>query len=548
MANRQIEKIKALANGNDEKRLILASGGLLAAGALATSMAVFLTGLAGQAPVAEPEPEPAPVVLPIVKADRTPASNLVDQLLEAPAKGWKTTGGRTDGASAPFPYSCPVSGGTPIISTSQPYTVDGKQAVLTVSVYGPGLGVKAAQQLANNARGCAAGTGSTSQWASGDRQWTASSVLSGNSVRASMAQRGDVVIHVAAPSDTKALASQVAKTLDRKLTAKICAHPDAKLSDVDRNPNSGSYRAHTVRFTAKIDDPGLPEIGEGDDIKPISLTAPLEQVNAANPAIQPSWPVWPEMPAVLDLPVAPALPEPEPVTSKKLDILAEDKEGPGCGWAFTGTSAPVFDKGKAEQANDADILAAKKELTQGAKRWSESILEFWKDANAYGEQSEKYSEYAQQVAEVNTAWAVIDGQWQDYNSQLRAYEAREAQITGLHAEQATARAAFDDQMRQCLETQAEQIEHNRQLAQGIAPLSPDDPVPTPSPDADPADDQQEADPSEPVEVVDCLETVKRPAVLDREAPPHLTAPTPPADPRPAAGNEEPARSDAPSQP
>jgi hypothetical protein len=220
------------------------------------------------------------------------------------------------------------------------------------------------------------------------------------------------------------------------------------------------------------------------------------------------------MPAPVDKPAAPHSPPSGPVTSRTVQTLAADSTGPGCGWAFTGTAAPVFDSAKAGAANTALQSKTTAELTAGTAKWRSSVLAYWKAYAAYKEDAEAYGKYAESVKTVNAAWEVIAGQWDAYNTMMADYEAA-----------LQARADFATRKTEAQKT------YIRQLEECAAEASKPTPSPSPSPDPSATETASPSPSAEPTEPADC--TVERPEILSQSEPETPDKPVPPADPRPA---------------
>jgi hypothetical protein len=209
------------------------------------------------------------------------------------------------------------------------------------------------------------------------------------------------------------------------------------------------------------------------------------------------------MPEPMAYPEPPRSPDPEAVTEKAVGILAEDKTGPGCGWAFTGMPAVPFDSAAAARTNAELTGKARAALTEGQQQWQQEVLDYWKAYGTYKEQVRKYKKYAAEVEKVSAAWAGIEKDWNEYWARYASYQQALGARNSFLADQAVARTKYAKDLDRCTAENKEAIK-----------------------EAEAADEDPET--------VDCREEVQWPGILSKQAPPVPAEPAQPADPRPQA--------------
>src|SRR5699024_6224045 len=144
----------------------------------------------------------------------------------------------------------------------------------------------------------------------------------------------------------------------------VCAHPMSASADALRSPLHPDFTGRVLEREVGIAEPvlaaGVAEALAADVAEPVTVQRPT----------RPGHPVWPQLPAPVTAPTPPVHPG-DAVTSATYPERIADPGGPGCGWAFTGSSAPLFDSVLAEQAADVAHTEALDELTSDAQRWAE---------------------------------------------------------------------------------------------------------------------------------------------------------------------------------
>lgn len=455
-------------------------------------------------------------------ADRhTPAAVFLDELADHIDDEWDVAGW-VDGARAPHPLLCGAQH-DPAGSFSVTVTND-DQAQVYALTYPAGLGAAELDSQLRDVRSCAASATTRSVDIGVDGHDVAS-LWSGTGTTTRVWRHGDVLLYVS--SDSASTMGKVAGRLEEmatELLADQCLDPAAGTSDALRSPLHDDFEGWMVDHEVTIPDPERTEATQ--------LPEPLEIVDVSLPLERP-YPVWPPLPDPVDKPAEPERPQ-WPATATTVRITQEDPDGPGCGWAFTGQAAPVFDHDAIQVANNQTIDAARADLEAGVDAWRRELTDFWRAWPDHLAAVDDYARYGEQVAATEEAWEPIDAAWRTYRAQEQAYQADlESYRQTLEARRQLSEQ-YDERVAMCLEA-ADIVDS----AQDEGQPAPD---PTQEPGADLADEAG-ADPEETPqaaadprldEALTLLASCppQRPALLDQPEPAPPVAPTPPADPRP----------------
>lgn len=485
---------------------------------------------------------------------QTPATTVLTDVLQNPPEGWKAEGDLQRAVVAPLPYSCPVQNSAASTSLARSYTVNGHRIRVTVQAYTAGLGAEALSQMHSGAAVCAGAEGAVAQspiygTAPGMDSRVASVFHGGQRTSVASFREGDVLVFTTG-SNQQALVN-AAVQLDKSLAGKlkgVCADTASSVGDASRSVFSlAGYKPFTRKVTVRIPAVDLPSTtpdpasasaapgtrtakaeAEKEPLTPYPIPAPDLVDGPAEPMDEPAFPVWPPMPEHVDMPAAPKAPASSAATKKSFPVPAADTTGPGCGWSFTGQKAPGFDAGNSKESEKKQAAQARKDLEAGAKEWQEEVLAYWKAYDSYKAAAEKYSEYADEVAETSRAWQVIAAEWDEYNAALNEFESDRAAREDFLDRRDAARAEYEKQVRTC----AIPLPSETPVAQ----VPEETPEPSPSPSSTPSPT------AEPVPTQDPMENrelrvrpgcpPEKPSILTEDAPRVPAAPEKPRDPRP----------------
>jgi hypothetical protein len=195
-----------------------------------------------------------------------------------------------------------------------------------------------------------------------------------------------------------------------------------------------------------------------------------------------------------------------------VNIPAQDDTGPGCGWAFTGMTAPAFDAAAAAKTKTELTLAAMTKLNADGKEWQKSVLDYWTAYAEYEKSAKAYTDYGTAVTAVNTSWAAIDKKWVAYNDDMAAFRKATKARSEFLDRQKAAQADYDAKVAVCDAPQPV-------VTVTPPPSSETQETPAPAPQAK----SPEPQPGCPAQ---------KPPVLDQAAPEVGPEPTTPEDPRP----------------
>lgn len=517
----------ALIDQHPARTVALSAAAMLITGAL-TGLGVLHLG-AGLDFTASSDAISAPEIsgLTALALHDTPAETALSRALGSVPGGWSADGDVQRAQTAPSPYSCPLPGKAPSTSMTRSFKAGGAGIRVTAVAFTAGLGAEAMAEANAHALVCAGQDGPVG-WdrmygdAPGTESYLASVTKGGNVLWTASFRRGDVIVYLtgASASTLQSLALGFDKHLGSFLD-KVCANTGSGPGDAARSLwASATYKPFTVETPVKVDSPGLPKPAVG--VTAVSLPGPDLDTEEVAPRETPSYPVWPKMPAPVKRPAAPESPAEAPVTSRNIQALSADATGPGCGWSFTGTAAPVFNSDAASTANTALQGKAAAELTAGTGKWSASVLAYWKAYAVYKTDAESYGKYAAAVTTVNAAWDGIAGKWDEFNARMGDYEAAVQARNQFLADKAEAQKTYITQLETCA------AEASRPKP---APMATPSPSPSATTSPAPAPTSAPTASAAPQKTEGC--SITRPDILGKTEPALPAKPAEPADPRPA---------------
>jgi hypothetical protein len=491
------------------------------------------------------EPKPADPIINSAVYTETPAMKILTASLSKPPAGWQGTGEILASPQAPYPYSCPTNGVNPVISLSKGFTFNGRPVQLLLSVYGTGLGVQGLADRFNGAAACAgrdAAYGMSALKGIGAESYVANTSRVDTATKTIIWRYGDIagyLITEPGNPDSYGLAKSFNDLLVQNLNG-ACISPDISDTDLSRTPWSGKpFVGYLVQKNVEIPKLPLPTVPttETPAYTATPIPAPALTVKDVVLPTQPTdYPVWPLLPTPATKPETPVAPSATAPFQKDIQVPAKDINGPGCGWAFTGTTPPVYDDSEGQAKTEVAVTKAQAELNTSAKQWQTSVLDYWKKYSQFSKAVPVWNSYADQVQAVTDAWNVIAHSWDTYNANKRDYDRLVASRNVFLKEQADAKTQYEKDLAQCKKQEddaaaSKKAEEEAKAAadKKAADDAKNNPNPTasPSPTATPS-----ATPTpSPTPTIKC--PVEKPAILDQTAPDAPVAPTPPADPRPA---------------
>ena len=505
---------------------------LAGAGALALCLPVAFVVALGKAGIpvlpssAAPAPAstPSPSLAPLAVLADSPATRTVTSLLnQGPGTAWLASAEVDWAVGTPYDYACqltPWKG--PGAAVSGQRTFENAAGTLTVSAhaYGAGAGALAFDQLSQRIAACPQRESSVSSEpvSVGGANGLIGHVRpdgSPSTVTSVVWRRGDVVLDVHASGVPYPDLIAAAQAVDAKATTVIepvCASMDSTVEDALRSPwiDRNAYTGWLAPETIAIAPSPLPTPPAG--VLPRDLGLPLEPLpQVSEPSATPTEPLWPPAPTPVATPVLPSPVAAQP-SATTVGVPRRDDAGPGCGWSFTGQSAPTFDEATALATRTDTLTQARAALTEAQKAWQGQVQKYWAASAAYQAGLGQYRLYAAKIAQVTRAWASLQAARDVYALALAQWQLAVADRTALVTAQQLAARDYQAAVDACL----------------IAPTPTPTVTTTATPTAEPTVSPSPTD----APTVVCPPT--RPPLLDQTIPPIPPTPTPPPDPRPSA--------------
>lgn len=506
--------------------------------AIATAFTLFLvsTGF----PIFAPEPKekvvPVPAAEIVSQWEVSPAMAKLTEALEAPPEGWQGAGTLMTAPQTPYPFSCVTEGINPVLSVSKNFNAAGTSIQVLTTAYSAGLGAQGMKAKFDKARACAGNDASYflgSLQGIGAESYQATVSKAGLNTRTVIWRYGDIVVYLIADINNMSTYG-LAKAFNDNMVAKLagtCVAQDYETDAPNRNPFSElEYKGFFADKTVEIKKVDAPKIPAGVSYKETPLPAPEVAVQDITvPVASSAYPVWPLLPAAKEKPVAPKSPSTEPPSKQVFRIMAEDKVGPGCGWAFTGSTSPAFDAKKADSFNTEEETKTTSALNASAKQWQTDVLKYWDEYGTFQTNVAAWDIYATQVEAVRAAWQKIDTDWANYKEAKAFYDSQVRARDAFIARQKASQEQYDSLLKQCeAQDKADEVKAEEERKKAEQEKNNPTPSPSPSPTATPS-----PTPTQEAPRVEC--PAEKPAILDQKAPEvDASAPTPPADPRPVA--------------
>lgn len=494
----------------------------------ATALGLNMAGIP-MLPVTEEAPvAPAATVdqRTVLVSKDSPAAKAINKVMAGDKKLFGSGQVNIGGAPA-LPYSCPAGALGASYSAARNFSFQGARMKVVASAYTAGYGAIAFQGFKDSARGCANGIGTLGGWNESvgkNPAYVTNFRQSGGTTHTMMVRFGDTILHVQGQANkVRGAATHAVKLLE---SAGTCASPNQGPSAFTRNPLAGnSFVGRFVDEPVKVTNPEPPAVPKDAKFKALKEDAKLAAYpTLITPATEPSYPVFPVMPNPVEAPHKPTAPVLPPLKTT-VKVLAQDKTGPGCGWAYTDSPGASWDAKAAMKLNTQTVDDAAAVLDDGVQAWEQETLEYWKAATAYEKDVKAYTVYADEVSSVNAAWSVIAKQWAAYRTAEANWQEHEASIKKFQSDKESATIKYTGALAECETDLAAPLPPEE--TETAAPLEGEDteetlePVPVPV----------------PVEIIPCADQVQKPAIVDQTAPESLVRPTAPADPRPAVESD-----------
>ncbi|XVX21970.1 hypothetical protein ACQP1U_08985 [Actinomycetota bacterium] len=474
---------------------------IVLAGVLVTNLVAAVAAFAllprGDAPARKATPPSTAAKAAPAKAHVLPADKVISTVMRvAPAtlygKGWGA-GAPVDKVAGPsFTGGCLTAfpeGASPLIGSQRRASGAGTSALTQLWAYSAGQGASALEALRTKLTGCA---GMADSPVSGARGFTAVIPVGGQRVAWAVWQRGDVIGSIAGTKgsvDPTAEVGAAATAMDAQLTTRldpVCSREDSTPEDVRRNPAVAGKQYQPYLRQVTITPPTLLPLPEpsGAPAIGVSLPGPRPYPELAAP-ILPERSEWldtnndgtadtpppmasaaqTEVPSLVDPasvnipsglvtsdPVEPERPQ-EPAVGT-LSLPAVDRTGPGCGWAFAGTTPPSVNEASVNAAVPAAMRKGLAEQTRAVAEYRVAMTN-WRSAHAaWAKAQASYDAYAQYAtARDNAERALADARAQK-SAAVGAYQKAIADAKAALAREAAAKKAADDAAKKAAEDAA----------------------------------------------------------------------------------------------
>lgn len=492
----------------------------------------------------------------VLAASASPAADFITAMEEYVPEGHKIIAVKNGTANSLVSWICPNL-------SINPHPVLGTQVELsngvtvTVSAFGAGQSAKARVSYRDGLRNCTGRNGSaglisgSAPMAVGD--YNGFSFASGG-VSTNVWLHSDVMVTVSARDRNVVRNMSVAyrNKINSELEASTCLDARVTRDDANRSPYYGAdnytgwERGREVALedaepgiTAGVYAPGAPFDGSGK-----RLGAYAHQEGPTGLLERPDAPAKPESPLPAGVPanLPNAVPQPDTqITSVKsrpeptttVPERVEDPEGPGCGWAWTGQKAPIFDASEEKARADE---AARKEVQRMREEYGEyqaSVVANHNTTLQYNREADEYNAYVESYDTVAEQWEDINRKRSEYRERLDQYWEDMEAYENFEADLEEAQTAYDEDVQECRDNPT--VTEERLVTPEPAPAptpQPSDgggesPTPTPTPEV------------EEVEVPNPECPADRPEILDQQAPSVPTPPTKPDVPLPSSWTDVP---------
>lgn len=489
----------------------------------------------------------------------TPAKTTVDTLASYEPSGFdsphiNTTGTPNNALTWVCDYNMLPA---PVVGTELVFPTEQMSAI--IQVVGAGQGPKAVSSARSSVQSCANRDGRGGIYVSASlfsktNGFTGYYQVGDKRVFSSVWQRGDVVFSVAGTSldKVKTLASKYDKEAQSILDG-VCLHLDVETSDAQRSPYyepeayTGWNKGRKVKLSTKTNGlhPGILSgtqtlTGNGQPLGQVRRNLEFGKtinVPSWTPVVLPTEPLPPfdvELPTPVPQPDDTPLPPAMRPTSVIIPERIKDLEGPGCGWAFTGQTAPIWDDVREKERANTEEAKAQKKLRADYKAYLAERAEYLDAWTDYYDSIMDYRAYVKEVKTVAKAWDELNTNRADYKELLDEYWKSVERHDDFLKKQEVAQEEYDKAVLVCNVQSEEELrtEEETPPATDEPPATP--PTATPSPTSPPPTPPASDDEPEKPKKTELKCPPKRPAILDKEAPEILPIPETPDFPLPDA--------------
>lgn len=277
----------------------------------------------------------------------------------------------------------------------------------------------------------------------------------------------------------------------------------------------------------------------------------IRNINTPN-AVEPESPLPADFPALPGEAVAkPSLPEKIETVDKFTENAVynvADKNGPGCGWKWSGQEAPVYDLVDLESTKNKTINDVQNSVDEDAVAYTNSQKDWALETALVMPKVNAWNDYAKSVNTVHERWAWLDAEREKLKEPWEQYVEEYNEWLTFDSRKAEATEKYNEELQVCVDKQDDLLAWEdkwgdlwaEQEAEKNNPTSPAPTTPTEAPEtqeptepATPTESPSEsptATPTEePVDIPErpegCSVAPQRPAIIDQTKPEEPQAPT-----------------------
>lgn len=404
---------------------------------------------------------------------------------------------------------------TPNVAMLASYSASGSGVKLLAQVYGAGQARKSFEQYATEFASCA-GFERGAVGDSGIEQFTFGDVV--------VYTAGDALVAVEASdaSQLKKLKDFYATKMKTSLEDSKCLSLESSEDDalrsfyVDKDAYKGYYNSEQLKTRVDVGD--LPTVTglELSDVKDVYATEP----EAPLPDDMPELPKEVTRPAVAE-----QIPE-QTDFSKTVSFLVRDDDGPACGWAWSGVTAPEYDDEELKAGEKNALRDGQNTVDTDALNYVEDNVH-WAIGTAQTAASiDDYNIYVKKLNEVHSRWNWLEGEreklktpWYNYveaHDNWSTFDARKKSATEDYNEAVEECKAANDAVEKWEDKWRDKYEEQKEAREKEEAKPSPAPTPSPSPSDGGGEEQPSPEPTETRDPILDVDIPDRPEPCESE--------------------------------
>lgn len=209
-----------------------------------------------------------------------------------------------------------------------------------------------------------------------------------------------------------------------------------------------------------------------------------------------------------------------------------DSQGPGCGWAWSAQSAPIYSEDELEAAKNASIRSTQEMLNANAANYVGNKIKWALQMAEIAPTADRWNTFVNQTNTVHEKWSWLEMQRAELEPFWFDYVAQHEYWSTFDARKAAAKTQFEEELKRC-ETDQKALEdweeewgdeYREQNKPKPSPSASPEPTRSAKPTATPSPSPTIKIPEKPA---GCDTPPERPAIIDTEKP---AEPQPPVVP------------------